>query len=69
MKYECKCIPKHSLPHIVKTSAIKGHSFLGIWLFEHLSCAKSCDNHPVPLKRFEIWIKGRTLLIFGKIIH
>lgn len=74
MEYTCKCTPKQNIPHIIRSASAKPYFFsipyrkgkrlLLFTLWKHLSPAKSCDNHPVPLKKWEI---GR--FEFGKIVY
>ncbi len=76
MKYECNCIPEQEYPHLTRTSHTKsrfitipcfGKRIIIAHLSENLSPAKSCDGHPIPLKRWEL-IKPFKIR-FGKIIY
>ena len=69
MNYECKCIPIQQLPHITKSSGVgRTYFFWFIHLFECISPAKSCDEHPVPQNKWRLYI-GNRVFKFGKIIY
>ena len=84
MKYTCRCTPTQEYPHIVKSYPRKTwfYSFKNLYkstpyyqknfilgsLTKRLGPAKSCDNHPIPYKRFLLRV-GSLCVEFGKIVY
>lgn len=77
MKYECTCTPMQVLPHMVRSPEVHPR-YLSLLvskkriilasLYKYLTPAKSCDNHPVPIKRWRLKTLGLDIN-FGKIIY
>jgi len=68
MKYKCFCVPKQEYPHVFKSPKIRFYWFKFFYIVENLEPAMSCDNHPIPLKRFSLVVRNYKLS-FGKIIY
>lgn len=80
MEYICNCTPTQGYPHLVRTPSIKrigitlpnpldkNKRFLLGSIITNLSPGKSCDNHPIPFKNYELNI-GKLCIKFGKIVY
>lgn len=79
--YRCSCIPRQSIPHIVHSPAVEPyHLSVPITfgfprrrlviasLYKTLTPGLSCDNHPIPLRKWTLRI-GTLTFDFGKIIY